>query len=176
MNIPDFDVEPVVGPRFWAVVLGVVSAVTGVLAVIGWPIPVISGHSGSDRHAWARSVRGVQDWLAYDGWRMSGTSWVWGAFALAALAGVLVIMRPDWPVARPPLVVGPAGAVLVLGPVVQWALGLPWSNYQGGSAGGTAFGIVVTLVGGAVIMGLRRAARRSARRDPEVNPPPRGVR
>ncbi|WP_148071090.1 hypothetical protein [Curtobacterium sp. PhB115] len=130
MSIPDFDVEPVVGPRFWAVVLGVASAVTGVLAIIGWPMPVISGRYSSEPHAWARTVQGVQDWFAHDGWRMSGTSWIFGALAIAALAGAVVVLRPAWSGGRTSLlVVGPAGAMLVVGPVVQWALGLPWSNY-----------------------------------------------
>ncbi|ROP66467.1 hypothetical protein [Curtobacterium sp. ZW137] len=178
MNIPDFDIEPVVGPRFWMVVLGVVSAVAGVLAVIGWPLPVISSrHGGSGQHAWARTVRGVQDWFAHDGWRMSGASWIYGALAVAALAGIVVLLHPDWSGARTlSVVAGPAGALLVIGPAAQWALGLPWSNYGAGSTGGMALGVVVGLGGATVLARFRRAVRRSVRPDDDVNPPPRGVR
>jgi hypothetical protein len=185
VSIADFDVEPVVGPRFWAVVLGIVSVVSGVLAVIGWPLPVIAGRGDPDRHAWAQTVRGVRDWIAHDGWRMSGTSWIYGALAVAALAGIVVVLHPGWTGARSWLVVvGPAGALLVLGPVAQWALGLPWSNYGGratgptgatGSTGGIALGTVATVLGGAVVFWLRRAVRRSVRPEDDVNPQPRGV-
>jgi hypothetical protein len=177
VSIPDFDVEPAVGPRFWMVLLGVGSAITGLLAVIGWPLPVVSGRGGPDRHAWAQTVRSVRDWFAYDGWRMSGASWFYGALAAAALAGILVLRNPAWSGTRSLLVVVvPAAALLVLGPAAQWALGLPWSNYRAGSTGGIALGIIVTVIVGAAITWLRRAFRRSARSDDDdVNPPPRGV-
>lgn len=128
-SIPDFDVEPAVGPRFLPRVLGVVSAVTGALAVIGWPVPVVSRHARSE-HAWERTVQGVQDWLAHDGWRASGSSWLYGAASVAALAGAITLLHPGWTDARKlAVVVGTAGVLLVVGLAVQWALGLPWSNY-----------------------------------------------
>jgi len=176
VDIADFDVEPVVGPRFWAVLLGIVSAVAGVLAIIGWPVPVISGRGSAERHAWARTVEGVQEWAAHDGWRMSGTSWIYGAFAVAALVGVAVLLHPSWSGRRSLLVVvGPAGVMLVLGPVAQWTFGVPWSNYGHGSTGAAAIGIVVTVVGGAVLTSLRKLLRRASRPDDDPNPPPRGV-
>ena len=166
VSISDFDVEPRTGSRFGVVVLGIASAIAGVLAIIGWPLPVISSTHGRGQHAWARTIRGVQDWFAHDGWRMSGASWIYGAFAVVAAAAVVVLLHPAWSGRRALLmVVVPAGALLVLGPALQWALGLPWSNYGSGSTGGTAIGIVATVVCGAVLMAFRRAAKRTARRD-----------
>jgi len=166
VSVSDFDVEPRTGSRFGAVVLGIASAIAGVLAIIGWPLPVISSTHGRGQHAWARTIRGVQDWFAHDGWRMSGASWIYGAFAVVAAAAVVVLLHPAWSGRRALLiVVVPAGALLVLGPALQWALGLPWSNYGSGSAGGTAIGIIATVVCGAVLMAFRRVARRRARRD-----------
>lgn len=166
MRISDFDVEPGTGSRFGVVVLGIASAIAGVLAIIGWPLPVISSTHGRGQHAWARTIRGVQDWFAHDGWRMSGASWIYGAFAVVAAAAVVVLLHPAWSGRRALLiVVVPAGALLVLGPALQWALGLPWSNYGSGSTGGTVIGIVATVVCGAVLMAFRRAAKRRARRD-----------
>ncbi|MGN6409551.1 MAG: hypothetical protein ACTHMH_14475 [Curtobacterium sp.] len=177
MSIPDFDVEPAVGPRFWMVVLGLVSVISGVLAVVGWPLPIVTGRGGDDQQAWDRTVRGVQDWLAHDGWRLSGSSWIYGAFALAALAGILVLFHPAWEAARSLLVVAaPAGALLVIGPALQWALGFPWSNYGTGSTGPIALGIVAALIVGTMIAWFPLATRRNVRREDEVNPPPRVVR
>ncbi|OII11485.1 hypothetical protein BIU97_06230 [Curtobacterium sp. MCBA15_009] len=163
VGIPDFDVEPAVGPRSWAVVLGVVSVLAGVLAVIGWPLPVVSGRYTQDPLAWELTVGAVEDWLAHDGWRMSGTSWVHGAVAVAALAGAVVLLRPAWSgVRKAVVVVVPAGLLLVLGPAVQWALGLPWSNYEDRSTGAMALGILVAVtvgVGAAVIAAAVRRGR-----------------
>ncbi|MFJ4220186.1 hypothetical protein [Curtobacterium luteum] len=175
MSIPDFDVEPVVGPRSWAVVLGVVGAVAGVLAVIGWPLPVVAGRGGDDGEAWRRTIGDVDAWSAHDGWRFSGSSWVFGAAAVAALLGVVVLLHPDWGSARRwSVVVGPAGGLLLVGPAAQGVLGLPWSNYGSGTTDGTAVavGIAVAAVGTAAIAALRRAVRRSARPDDGRNPPP----
>lgn len=172
MTIESFDVEPAVGPRFWPTVLGIVAAVTGVLAMVGWPLPIVSGHVQRTQ-AWERTVQGVQDWIGYDGWRMSGSSWIWGAAAVASLAGVVVLVRPRWGSARKFVVVlGPAGALLVIGPALQCALRLPWSNYGEGSTGGIALGIVIALVAAAVIMGFRALVRRSVRPEDDENPPP----
>ncbi|WP_336696737.1 hypothetical protein [Curtobacterium sp. USHLN213] len=166
MSISDFEVEPRTGSRFGVVVLGIASAIAGGLAIIGWPLPVISSTHGRGQHAWARTIRGVQDWLSHDGWRMSGASWIYGALAVVAAAAVVVLLHPSWSGRSASLiVVVPAGVLLVVGPALQWALGLPWSNYGSGSAGGTAIGIISTVVCGAALMGFRRAARRKARRD-----------
>lgn len=166
VSLSDFDVEPVTGSRSGAVLLGIASAIAGVLAIIGWPLPVISSTHGRGQHAWARTIRGVQNWFAHDGWRMSGASWIYGAFAVVAAATVVVLLHPAWSGRRALLiVVVPAGALLVLGPALQWALGLPWSNYGSESTGDTAIGIIATVVCGAVLMGFRRATRRRARRD-----------
>ncbi|KTR08834.1 hypothetical protein [Curtobacterium luteum] len=169
-SIPDFDVEPAAGARFWAVLLGVLGAVVGVLAVIGWPLPVGGGRYGVDEAAWAQTVHGVQAWLAHDGWRVSGSSWVFGAAAVAALSGVGVLLHPSWSERRRfVLVVVPAGVLLVAGPAVQWAFGLPWSNYGVGSAAGIALGIVAVAalagVGAAVVAVLRRRHRPHDGRD-----------
>lgn len=166
VSVSDFDVEPRIGSRFGVVVLGIASAIAGVLAIIGWPLPVISSTHGRGQHAWARAIRGVQDWLAHDGWRMSGASWIYGALAVVAAAAVVVLLHPSWSGRRALLiVVVPAGALLVGGPVLQWVLGAPWSNYGSGSAGGTGVGIISTVVCGAALMGFRRAARRKTKRD-----------
>jgi len=167
--ISDFDVAPSAGSRFGVVVLGVASAVAGVLTVIGWPLPVISSTHGRGQHAWARTVREVQDWFAHDGWRMSGASWIYGALAVVAVADAVILLHPAWSGRRALLIiVVPAGVLLVLGPALQCGLGLPWSNYGSGSAGGTAIGIVVTVVCGAVLTGVRQVLRRRARRDEEA--------
>ncbi|WP_439689906.1 hypothetical protein ACRQ4C_02105 [Curtobacterium sp. SP.BCp] len=164
MSIPDHDVEPAAGPRFWAVLLGVVGAVAGVLAVIGWPLPVGGGRYGVDEAAWARTVHGVQAWSTHEGWRVSGSSWVFGAAAAAALSGVAALLRPSWPDRRRRLlVVMPAGTLLLVGPATQWALGLPWSNYGVGSTAGIAGGLLaaaaLVAVGSAVWLALRRRPR-----------------
>lgn len=171
MSISDFDVESGAVPRFWVVVLGAASAVTGVLAIIGWPLPVVSSTHGRGQHAWARTVRGVQDWIGYDGWRMSGASWIYGAFAVLAAAAILVLLHPAWNGRRALLiVVVPAGALLVFGPAVQLAFGLPWSNYGGGSSGGTTLSIVATVVCGAALTGFRQVMRRGARLEKKGGP------
>ncbi|WP_139199381.1 hypothetical protein [Curtobacterium sp. MCBA15_013] len=166
MSISDFDVEPRSGSRFGVVLLSIASAIAGVLAIIGWPLPVISSTHGRGRHAWARTSHEVQDWFTHDGWRMSGASWIYGALAVVAAAAVVVLLHPSWSGRRALLiVVVPAGALLVVGPALQWALGVPWSNYGSGSASSTAIGIVATVTCAAVLMVFRRAARRRARRD-----------
>ncbi|MCJ1712687.1 hypothetical protein [Curtobacterium sp. VKM Ac-2922] len=166
MSIPDLDGEPVVRRRTVIVVLGVVSALAGLLAVVGWPLPVISStHGSAGPHAWARTVRGVQDWFAYDGWRMSGSSWVYGALATATAASIAVIRHPAWSGGTAVVVVvAPAGAMLLVGPVAQWSLGLPWSNYGVGSTSAVAFGGVATVAGGAALFAVRRTLRRRGRR------------
>lgn len=177
MTITDFDVEPAVGPRFWARLLGIAGLVTGVLAIIGWPLPIVSGRGSSERHAWARTVQGVQDWMAHDGWRMSGSSWAWGGLAVLALGGVVAVVRPAWNDRwRVAVVVVPGGVLLVPGPLVQWAVGAPYSNYGLQWTGGTVVGIAAVCVGGALFTAFRRLARREARQSDDVNPPPRGPR
>lgn len=166
VSISDFDVEPRSGSRFGVVLLGIASAIAGVLAIIGWPLPVISSTHGRGRHAWARTIQEVQDWFTHDGWRMSGASWTYGALAVVAAAAVVVLLHPSWSGRRASLiVVVPAGALIVVGPTLQWAIGLPWSNYGSGSASSAAIGIVATIAFGAVLMAFRRVARRRARRD-----------
>lgn len=166
VSISDFDVAPRSGSRFGVVLLGIVSAIAGFLAIIGWPLPVISSTHGRGRHAWARTIHEVQDWFTHDGWRMSGASWIYGALAVVAAAAVVILLHPSWSGRRALLiVVVPAGALLVVGPALQWALGAPWSNYGSGSASSTAIGIVATVACGAVLMAFRRAARRRARRN-----------
>jgi len=96
VGISDFDVAPSAGSRFGVVVLGVASAVAGVLAIIGWPLPVISSTHGRGQHAWACTVREVQDWFAHDGWRMSGASWIYGALAVVAVAAAVILLHPAW--------------------------------------------------------------------------------
>ncbi|MGL3200363.1 MULTISPECIES: hypothetical protein [Curtobacterium] len=171
MSIPDFDVEQAAGPRFWAVLLGVLGAVVGVLAVIGAPLPVGASRYGFHEAAWARTVHDVQAWLAHDGWRVSGSSWVFGAAAVAALSGVAVLLHPTWPDGRrTALVVVPAGTLLVAGPATQWALGLPWSNYGVGStadiAGGLLAAAALAMVGAAVWLAVRRRRRGQDGADP----------
>lgn len=164
MNIADFDVEPAVGPRWWAWVLGVLGAVTGVLAVIGWPVPHVSGRVGG-RQAWEHTVHDADAWLAHDGWRTSGDSWVWGALATAATCGAVALLLPTWSDTRRWAIAAvPAGVLLVVGPVAQWALGLPWSDYDGGSTGDSALAIVIVVALAGMGLVLRRVVRRAGRR------------
>lgn len=168
MSIPDHDVEPAAGPRFWAVFLGVLGAVVGLLAVVGWPLPVGAGRYGFDDGAWARIVHDVEAWLAHHGWRVSGSSWVYRAAAVALLAGAAVLLRPGWSDARRlRLVVVPAGLLLLIGPAAQRALGLPWSNYGVGSTAGIAGGLLaaaaLAAVGSALWFALRRRPREQDR-------------
>jgi hypothetical protein len=115
VSISDFDVEPRSGSRVGVVLLGIASAIAGVLAIIGWPLPVISSTHGRGRHAWARTIHEVQDWFTHDGWRMSGASWIYGALAVVAAAAVVVLLHPSWSGRRALLiVVVPAGALLVV--------------------------------------------------------------
>lgn len=59
VSIESFDVEPVDHRRLFRWLLGLVAAVTGVLAIIGWPLPAAPGrYVPSD--AWERTTTLVQ--------------------------------------------------------------------------------------------------------------------
>ncbi|MGN8051223.1 hypothetical protein ACTJKO_16190 [Curtobacterium sp. 22159] len=132
MSIESFDVEPIDHRRLIRWLLGVAAAVTGVLAIIGWPLPVLPGrYVRTD--AWERTTALIEAWWTHDGWRMSGASWFWGGVAIGATTGAVMIRagterswRRTWL-----LTVLPGGVIAALGPLVQVLLGIRWSNYAG---------------------------------------------
>ena len=80
---------------------------------------VIHSHNLAMRVSRIRSDRVDLVNVDNDGWRFSGSSWVFGAAAAAALLGVVVLLHPDWSSARRwSVVVGPAGGLLLVGPAV----------------------------------------------------------
>jgi hypothetical protein len=84
MSIESYDVEPVDTRGALARASGVAATITGILAVIGWPLPVVSRYyRPSD--AWDQTLALVRDWWVHDGWRMSGASWLWGGIAVVGL-------------------------------------------------------------------------------------------
>ena len=153
VSIESFDVEPVDHRRLFRWLLGLVAAVTGVLAIIGWPLPAAPGrYVTSD--AWERTTALIEAWWTHDGWRMSGASWFWGGVAMGATTGAIAICagkqrtwRKAWL-----LTVLPGGVIAALGPLVQVVLGIPWSNYsQNHDARST---IIVYVIGLALAVGL----------------------
>lgn len=153
VSIESFDVEPVDHRRLLRWLLGLVAAVTGVLATIGWPLPAVPGrYVPSD--AWERTTALIEAWWTHDGWRMSGASWFWGGVAIGATTGAIAIGvgkertgRKAWL-----LTVLPGGVIAALGPLVQVVLGIRWSNYsQNHDARSTIF---VYVFGLAVAVGL----------------------
>jgi Sec-independent protein translocase protein TatA len=90
---------------------------------------------------------------------------VWGAGAAASTSGAVALrLTSASDTRRWAIVVVPAAALLVIGPVAQWALGLPWSNYGGGTSGPHALVLVVVVALGFAAVGLRRAVRGLGRR------------
>lgn len=156
-SIGSYDVEPVDLRRPVAWGLGAVTTVTGVLAVIGWPLPVVSRH-GRPSDAWDRTVTLVQEWAAHDGWRMSGASWLWGGLAVAATIGAVVVRasRPGHALSRRAsvAVLLPGGVTAVTGPVVQAALGVPWSNYSAPEVDRPAVVVAVLVIAGVLALPL----------------------
>ncbi|WP_139200111.1 hypothetical protein [Curtobacterium sp. MCBA15_008] len=153
MSIESFDVEPVDHRTVSRWLLGLVAAVTGVLATIGWPLPAASGrYVPSD--TWERTTALIEAWWTHDGWRMSGASWLWGGIAIGATTGAIAnwaeeerTWRKTWL-----LTVLPGGVIAALGPLAQVVLGIRWSNYsQNHDARSTIF---VYVVGLAVAVGL----------------------
>lgn len=153
VSIESFDVEPVDHRGLVRWLLGVVAAITGVLAVIGWPLPVVSGrYVRTD--AWERTTALIEAWWSHDGWRMSGSSWFWGGAAIAAATGALMTKvgrerpwRRSWL-----LTVLPGGIIAALGPLVQVVFGVRWSNYS--SDRDSRSTIIVYVIGLAVAVGL----------------------
>ncbi|OIH99577.1 hypothetical protein BIU97_06215 [Curtobacterium sp. MCBA15_009] len=68
------------------------------------------------------------------------------------------------------VVVDPASVLLVLGPAVQCAIRLPWSNHEDGSTGATALGVCVGARAAAVVDAVRRG------RPDDADPPSGGRR
>jgi hypothetical protein len=131
VSIESFDVEPVDHRRLVRWLLGLVASVTGVLAIVGWPLPVLTGRY-VQTDSWERTTALVEAWWTHDGWRMSGASWFWGGVATAATAGAVMIRpgselswRRTWL-----LTVLPGCVIAALGPLVQVLLGMRWSNYE----------------------------------------------
>lgn len=153
MSIESFDVEPVDHRRLVRWLFGVAAAVTGVLAIIGWPLPVLPGrYVRTD--AWEHTTALIEAWWTHDGWRMSGASWFWGGAAIAATTGaVMVRAGTGRPSSKPWLLtVLPGGVIAALGPLVQVVLGIRWSNYSVNHDSRST--IVVYAIGLAVAVGL----------------------
>jgi hypothetical protein len=153
VSIESFDVEPVDDRDLFRWLLGLVGAVTGVLAIIGWPLPVAPGrYVRTD--AWERTTALIGAWWTHDGWRMSGASWFWGGVAVCATTGALAIStrkvrtwRTTWL-----FTVLPGGVIAALGPLVQVGLGIRWSNYS--DTHDSRSTIVVYVIGLAAAVGL----------------------
>ena len=158
MSISSYDVEPVDTRGALARASGVAATITGILAVIGWPMPVVSRYyRPSD--AWDQTLALVRDWWVHDGWRMSGASWLWGGIAVVATsAAILYRSRRE----NRLLVVVPGGCLAVLGPLVQFAAGVPWSNYSTGRIDGAS--VIVFVVVLVAVVGLPLLFERGARR------------
>ena len=131
VSIESFDVEPIDHRTLVRWLLGLLAAFTGVLAIIGWPLPAAPGrYVRTD--AWERTTALIEAWWSHDGWRMSGASWFWGGVAIGATTGAIMIgaakerpWRRTWL-----LTVLPGGVIAALGPLVQVLLGIRWSNYS----------------------------------------------
>jgi len=153
VSIQSFDVEPIDHRRLVRWLLGLVAAVTGALAIIGWPLPVLPGrYVRTD--AWERTTALIEAWWSHDGWRMSGASWFWGGVAIGATTCAIMIRagterpwRRTWL-----LTVLPGAIIAALGPLVQVLLGIRWSNYSNNHDSGSA--IIVYAIGLAVAVGL----------------------
>ncbi|PZF54074.1 hypothetical protein DEJ23_13685 [Curtobacterium sp. MCSS17_008] len=166
MSIESYDVEPVDTRGAVAWVLGITAAITGVLAVIGWPLPVVSRRfHPSD--AWEQTVALVRDWWLHDGWRMSGASWLWGGIAIVATTAAIVCRSPRRTRGSRTrlLVLVPGGCLAALGPLVHFVAGVPWSNYSPGRIDGAS--IIIYVITLAAVVGLplldervRRGGRR----------------
>ncbi|MFJ3384043.1 MULTISPECIES: hypothetical protein [unclassified Curtobacterium] len=153
MSIESFDVEPVDNRRLVRWLLGLVAAVTGVLAIIGWPLPVSSGrYVRTD--AWERTTALIEAWWTHDGWRMSGASWFWGGIAIGATVGAVI----RWGGKERPwrrawlLSVLPGGVIAALGPLVQVVFGIRWSNYS--DTPDSRSTVIVYVAGLVVALGL----------------------
>jgi hypothetical protein len=153
-RIASYDVEPVDTRPLGRWVLGTLATVTGFLAVIGWPIPVLPARYGNN-HAWERNTELIGAWIAHDGWRTSGSSWFWGGVAIVATTWAISLghrqqnrrqqnRRRQGPRQQDPrrqdprrqgtrrwsIILLPGGVIAALGPLVQVLLGFPWSNYS----------------------------------------------
>lgn len=150
MSIESYDVEPVDARRPSAWVLGVVAAVTGTLAVIGWPLPVVSRRSGT----WEQTTSLVRAWWRHDGWRMTGDSWLWAAVAIAATTAAIVCRyrSAPWTSRTWLLVLVPGGSLAVSGPVVQVLAGVPWRNYAAGHESRAGVVVFSVVLAGAVVL------------------------
>lgn len=153
MSIESYDVEPVDHRVLFTWLLGAAAVCSGVLALIGWPLPVFPGryvHTDS----WNRTVELIEAWWGHDGWRMSGASWFWGGLAVGTATGGIVVRIPargSW-TRRWLVILLPGGVLAGLGPVVQSALGLSWSNYSAVHDRGAT--VAVYVVGLVVVVGL----------------------
>jgi len=148
VSIESYDVEPVDVRRPFSWVLGAVATVTGTLAVIGWPLPVVSRRSGT----WEQTTSLVRDWWQHDGWRMTGDSWLWAAVAIAATTAAIACRyrRAPWTSRTWLLVLVPGCSLAVSGPVVQVLAGIPWRNYAAGHDSRSGVVVFAVVLAGAV--------------------------
>lgn len=152
MSINSFDVEKIDHRPFIRWVAGVVAAMTGILAIIGWPLPIVPGRYVQN-DAWERTRALIDAWLRHDGWRMSGSSWLWGGLSIVAITGVILTVGQrdhawlkEWL-----LVLIPGGVLATLGPLFQILFGVRWSNYAPEDDSPVA---LVYLIGLVVVIGF----------------------
>jgi hypothetical protein len=153
VSIESFDVEPIDHRRLVRWLLGLVAAVTGVLAIIGWPLPVLPGRFVRT-DAWERTTALIEAWWTHDGWRMSGASWFWGGVAIGATTcAIMISAAKERPWRKTVLLtVLPGGVIAALGPLVQVMLGIRWSNYSDSHDSRST--IIVYAIGLAVAVGV----------------------
>ncbi|MDB6427456.1 hypothetical protein [Curtobacterium sp. 20TX0008] len=128
--------------------------ITGVLAILGWPFPQIDSRYGPATGAWDKTVAAMHDWLAHDGWRQSGSSWLWGGVAVTAALGALSLnskkkYRSAW---TPLLNFAPGLLLVIAGPAIQIATGAPWSNYSSAGVSTTMLVIASLFLVATLIM------------------------
>jgi hypothetical protein len=152
VSISSFDVEKIDHRPLVRWVAGVIGAFTGILAIIGWPLPIVSGRYVQN-DAWERTLSLINAWLNHAGWRMSGSSWFWSGISIAAVTGViLTINQRDlaWP-KKWLVILIPGGLVGTLGPLFQMLLGVRWSNYASEDNSPVALVYLISMV---VVIGL----------------------
>lgn len=162
MSISSFDVEKVDHRPLIRSVAGVVGAFTGILAIIGWPLPMVSGRYVQG-DACERTLSLIDAWLNHAGWRMSGSSWFWSGISIAAVTGViLTISQRDhaWP-KKWLVILIPGGLVGTLSPLFQMFLGVRWSNYASEDNSPVALVYSISIVVGIGLLFLRGWVMRS---------------
>lgn len=174
MTINSYDVEEFNYRPLTRWVAGSIASFTGVLAIIGWPLPILSGRY-AENCEWEQTRALIDAWLKHAGWRMSGSSWFWGGVSIAAIICVILTLRrqegtglKEWL-----LVLVPGGIMATLGPLLQLLLGAPWSNYTTKNTSPIVLVYLATLV---VVIGLLLLRGWVARRRNRCNDVDSGMR